>query len=297
MIKNSSRCPVCHDQGVPGQNIVRGYRYNSCYSCGMLYLDSEVVASAIESILYDENYFKDSLKESLSGYMDYGQQSLPLRMNFRRLLSVILPHLGPSTASTSRSVLDIGCAYGFFLDEVRKEGFSVHGIDISETAIQWMEEHLGISGTIGLSSEAPNGPFDMISAIEVIEHVKNPHSFIHDVSERLKDNGLLIISTGAHDTPLARLLGRRWWYLNPPDHCSIFSKLSMKKLLTHNNFEILEQRIVAFNWVGLNNLLLKIARVVESRTLGVIAGKIPALVLPVPHFTTQLVIARKNNTL
>lgn len=240
---------------------------------------------------YDEDFFNDTLKESMSGYMDYAKQSRPLRMSFRNLLSRILHHI---SLDSPKSLLDVGCAYGFFLDEARKLGLSVQGLDLSESAIQWMEKHLGIKGTVGLSFDAPKGPFDIITAIEVIEHTHNPHSFIDDLYERLKEGGLLVIRTGANDTLTARLLGKRWWYLNPNVHYSIFSRLALKKLILDKGFTLLEHSTIPYDWVGLNNMLLKLARILESKRLGWLASKLPALVVPVFHFSTQFLIAMKR---
>jgi SAM-dependent methyltransferase len=239
---------------------------------------------------YDATYYKDSHRVTMSGYMDYEKQSLPLRMNFRILLSCIRRYL---SLDESRSVLDVGCAYGFFLDEARKAGFHVHGLDLSESAIKWMEKNLCIKGTVGPSTDAPEGPFDLITAIEVIEHIHDPHSFLVDLHTRLKTGGILLIHTGANDTLTTKLLGRQWWYLNPPDHRSIFSRPALRKLVLQSGFEILEHRITPYYWVGLNNMCLKIARVLDSRWLAQLASKMPVLVLPVFHFSTQLLIAQK----
>ena len=257
----------------------------------MLYISDKKNASNPDNEQYDKDYFKDTLKESMSGYMDYSKQSRPLRMNFKILLSRILPYL---PTDTPKSMLDVGCAYGFFLDEARMLGLSVHGLDLSESAVQWMEKHLGIKGTVGFSFNAPKGPFDLITASEVIEHILDPHSFLDDLYKRLNAGGILVIVTGANDTPAARLFGKRWWYLNPPDHCSIFSRSALKKLITDKGFNILEHSLIPYHWVGFNNMLLKVARIFESKRLGWFASKLPTLVVPIFHFSTQFLIAEKR---
>lgn len=257
----------------------------------MLFICSEKTPDGANGKCYDSDYFSSAVKESLSGYMDYEKQSLPLRMNFRNLLSQIHRHM---PFNPNQSLLDVGCAYGFLLDEARKLGMSVHGVDVSENAIQWMEKNLGIKGTVGFSCDAPMGPFDLITAVEVIEHVKDPYSFLSDLYMRLAAGGILAVHTGASDTRTARLLGRRWWYLNPPDHCSVFSRSALKKLITDGGFDILDHSLTSHYWVGLNNMFLKLARILESRQLGYFASKCPVLAVPVFHFSTQLMIAKKR---
>lgn len=282
-------CPVCDHQISYMSYVIRGYAYNSCKSCGLLYIRDGETDAKPHHELYDADYFKDTLKESLTGYMDYVKQSRPLRMNFKTMLS----HIHPYLSHTPVSMLDVGCAYGFFLDEARKIGMSVHGLDLSESAVQWMEKHLGIKGTVGFSYDAPPGPYDLITAIEVIEHIQDLHSFLDDLYERLREGGILMIVTGANDTPAARLLGKRWWYLNPPDHCSIFSRFALKKLISDKGFNVLDHSLIPFHWVGLNNIFLKLSRMLESQRLGRFASALPALVVPVFHYSAQLLIARK----
>jgi len=188
--------------------MIRGYTYYSCNCCGVLYLDKKNLSNS-SSKKYDKDYFEGTSNESMSGYMNYAKQSRALRKNFRIFLSRIKRYL-PSDRYIS--LLDVGCAYGFFLDEARKLGMTVHGLDLSETAIKWMENNLGIKGTVGLSSDAPKGPFNIITAIEVIEHIYEPRLFLDDLYKRLTDDGILVIHTGAVDTLTASLLGKWWWY-------------------------------------------------------------------------------------
>lgn len=257
----------------------------------MLYLSDNNNAAKSVDDQYSEDFFNDTVKDDMSGYMDYAKQSRPLRMNFRNLLSRIYRY---QPFDMSRSMLDVGCAYGFFLDEARQMGISVQGLDLSESAIQWMQEHLGIKGTVGLSSDAPEGPFDLITAIEVIEHTRDPHLFLDDLYGRLKEGGLLVIKTGTNDTLTARLLGKRWWYLNPHVHYSIFSRYALEKLFSDKKFTLLEHSIIPFDWVGLNNMMLKLARMFESKQLGLLASKLPTIIVPVFHYSYQILIARKH---
>ncbi|MBI4699295.1 MAG: class I SAM-dependent methyltransferase [Nitrospirae bacterium] len=289
MSEMTDNCPVCNCAQYIQSFSIRTHVYYSCNSCGVLFLGKEPDPK-FSGNNYDDSYFSSALKDNLSGYMDYAKQSLPLRRNFRTILSHIKSHL---SFKSPISVLDVGCAYGFFLDEARKAGMSVHGLDLSASAVRWMKDNLNIEGTVGLSYNAPEGPFDIVTAIEVIEHIKEPDSFIKNLRKRLKDGGLLVIHTGAVDSLTAKLLGRWWWYLNPPDHCTIFSRQALKHLITENGFEILDHRLMNCSWVGLNNIMLKLARIFESRRLGRFASKLPAWTLPVPHNCVQLLIARK----
>jgi SAM-dependent methyltransferase len=288
MTEDIKNCPVCRNRDFSRSYVIRGYGYVSCNSCGLRFLPDKDDPSSGH---YNKDYFNGSVKKDMSGYIDYAKQSTPMRMYFRTILSHMKPYI---PAGKDISLLDVGCAYGFFLDEARKLGMRVHGLDISEDAIKWIKNNLGIEGTAGLSGDAPEGPFDIITAMEVIEHVDDPGSFIADLHKRIKDKGLLVIHTGAADSPASRLLGRWWWYLNPPDHCTIFSRKALRQLVSEGGFDVLYQTIIPCHWVGLNNMMLKIARMIESEQLGRIALKLPTLPVPVFEYCAQLLIARKR---
>lgn len=283
-------CPVCGYNHSKMSFSFGDYQYLFCNSCGLLYLSREILADA-KFNNYSAGYFEPALTDNLSGYMDYSGQSKALRSNFRRYLSRISRHM---LLKHSLCALDVGCAYGFLLDEARELGLSVHGIDRSPAAIEWMQTHLKISGTVGAISDAPPGPFDLITVSEVIEHIPTPGAFMDEVYKRLKAGGILLIATGANDSPIARRLGRWWWYLNPPDHCTIFSRNALAQLATAAGFEILEHRLFPFHWVGINNGMMKIARVLRKKWLGRIAARLPSAMIPIPHYTTQVLIAKKT---
>lgn len=286
MVEKIGGCPVCGcPESSPGF-LIRGYQYLSCNNCRMLYLEDDVVGTGS----YNAEYFQRSLTRSLTGYPDYQRQERPLRKNFKRYLKKVLPYLH----SERPSMLDVGCAYGFLLDEARRLGFRVHGVDLSEDAIKWMNANLGIEGTAGLLADAPAGPFDVVTVSEVIEHIGNPVLFVSELHERLADKGVLVIVTGACDASCAKLLGKTWWYLNPPDHCSIYSRAALRMLVSKAGFQVIYHGMFPYHWVGLNNGLLKLARMLGSGRLGRISLKLPSLMIPIPHGTTQFLIARKQ---
>lgn len=98
--------------------------------------------------------------------------------------------------------LDIGCGGGLFAEEMAKHGAKVTGLDVSIEAIEVARKHaelsnLGIDYRVG-SIEAlveAKERFDVITALEVVEHVADLKSFLTAAVKLLKPNGLLIIAT------------------------------------------------------------------------------------------------------
>jgi len=72
-------------------------------------------------------------------------------------------------------------------------------------------------------SQLPGGRFDVITCIEVIEHVPNPSLVIDLLARNLKDGGLLILTTGSLTSHLAKLQGISFTYCIPEIHVSLLT--------------------------------------------------------------------------
>lgn len=98
-----------------------------------------------------------------------------------------------------KRVLDVGCGAGLLAEPLARLGGRVTGLDASAELIAVAREHAKRSG-VEIDYRAGElaalaGGFDLITCMEVIEHVAEPASFIHLLAERLAPGGLLILST------------------------------------------------------------------------------------------------------
>jgi 2-polyprenyl-6-hydroxyphenyl methylase/3-demethylubiquinone-9 3-methyltransferase len=98
-----------------------------------------------------------------------------------------------------RTALDVGCGAGLLAEPLARLGAKVTGLDASADLINVAQEHARSSGlTIeyraGELAEL-EGQFDLITCMEVIEHVADPGTFIGALARRLAPDGLLVVST------------------------------------------------------------------------------------------------------
>jgi SAM-dependent methyltransferase len=75
-----------------------------------------------------------------------------------------------------------------------------------------------------LEDLAPELRFDVIVAMDVIEHVPSPRALLVQLLSRLAPGGRLLITTGDGTNPLWRLVGARWWYCYYPEHIAFISR-------------------------------------------------------------------------
>jgi 2-polyprenyl-6-hydroxyphenyl methylase/3-demethylubiquinone-9 3-methyltransferase len=98
-----------------------------------------------------------------------------------------------------KSALDVGCGAGLLAEPLTRLGAKVTGIDAAPEVIAVAREHANAGGLeidyrVG-AVEALDGTFDLVTCMEVIEHVADPAAFVHALARRLAPDGLLILST------------------------------------------------------------------------------------------------------
>jgi 2-polyprenyl-6-hydroxyphenyl methylase/3-demethylubiquinone-9 3-methyltransferase len=112
------------------------------------------------------------------------------------------------------TVLDIGCGGGLMAEAMAARGAKVTGIDLSEGALKVARLHLKESGRQvdyrNISAEALatelSGHFDVITCLEMLEHVPDPGSVIRSIAAMLKPGGQVVFST-LNRTPKGFVLG------------------------------------------------------------------------------------------
>ncbi len=82
-----------------------------------------------------------------------------------------------------------------------------------------------------LAADLPDG-FDVITMFDVIEHMRDPLACLRRAAELLVPGGLLVIETGDLASPWARLLGRHWYFLDPPQHLFYFTAAGLERAVT-----------------------------------------------------------------
>jgi 2-polyprenyl-6-hydroxyphenyl methylase/3-demethylubiquinone-9 3-methyltransferase len=103
------------------------------------------------------------------------------------------------TPLAGKSALDVGCGAGLLAEPLARLGATVTGIDAAPEVIAVAREHaagqgLEIDYRVGDVQQLA-GTFDLVTSMEVIEHVADPAAFLKALAARLAPGGLLILST------------------------------------------------------------------------------------------------------
>lgn len=281
-------CPICGAREGRLRHHIRGYVILACGRCTGWYLREAAAGGAA----YAGGYLRRGADAGETrGYFDYeAERALHLR-NFARNLQLLAQH------GAAGALCDVGCASGHFLAAAAATGrfTSVAGVDVSAEAIAAVRARLGCAAWAGEVEAMPApGRFDVVTMWETIEHIERPVEALAALRGWLAPGGLLAVGTGDNASAAARLLGRRWWYLVPPDHCVYFNRAALATALARAGYRVVGWRRIWMHWVSAANGVMKLLRSFEvdpSRAVEV-ARRVGGVGLPVVHGSTIVAFAR-----
>ena len=133
--------------------------------------------------------------------------------------------------------LDIGCGAGTFLRAAQGCGWQAQGVEVSETSVARVRE-LGFETFHGEVQDAgyPSEHFDVITAVELLEHLVDPGVVVNEAARLLRRGGLFWATTPHGRGMSARLLKLKWSVISPPQHLQLFSVAGLRILLQRAGF-------------------------------------------------------------
>ncbi len=151
-----------------------------------------------------------------------------------RLLDLLERH-----APGGGRLLEVGCGHGLLLDEARRRGWRVEGIEPSASARAHARDALGLDvADATLDGLAAGERFDAVVLADVLEHLDDPVGAVQACRELLAPGGALLVVTPDPSSRTARLAGSRWWgYL--PAHTFLLPRATLVRTVSDAGFEVL----------------------------------------------------------
>jgi 2-polyprenyl-3-methyl-5-hydroxy-6-metoxy-1,4-benzoquinol methylase len=146
----------------------------------------------------------------------YLEEEAGRRATARRLLARIARH------APAGRLLDVGCGHGLLLDEARRAGYAVTGLELSRAAAAHARAELGLDvreTALEAFAQHADGRFDAIVCADVLEHLDDPRAALATSAQLLAPGGVLCVVTPDPSSPTARIAGRRWWGFVPAHTC------------------------------------------------------------------------------
>jgi SAM-dependent methyltransferase len=238
---------ACINCGHTSYDLYASYDDNSIYECRecSLMIRQPLPSLDILKTIYGPGYYENEnlLSQEVNfcyGYLDYRFEcaiNRPERISMLKKIRKLL--------NTSRPLLlDFGCGFGDFLLDSREQGFEAYGIELSGFArSEAKAAGLDVRPYTSLRTIATfKKKFDVITGIDVVEHLLDPLAFLEQAYVSLAPGGVLVLTTMDMKSLIARLMKNRFEDAKRIDHVYFFSKKNLIELLQKVGFEILEAK-------------------------------------------------------
>ena len=263
------RCKICGSPQVSLYCYKQTATYYTCRGCGLIFQFPRPSEEAM--IAYVNAAYKNG------NYSEYvGAREMKLD-HFEWRMKEMRPYLKRGR------LLDVGCSCGFFLQVAEKEGFDVHGLEFSSSAIAAADPALRPrirELTVDrLALEQPEC-YDVVTAFDLIEHLDQPNDFLRSARRLLSPGGTLAVSTPDAGHFLRYFMRSKWPMLQPMQHLTIFSDKSLRLVLEMTGFELVmldrAHKTVSFAYLVnqirelnpvLSTTLQKVGRLVPQSTM------------------------------
>ena len=276
-------CPACGTQAVQQFLYAKnGCQILRCTQCGLGRADA---TGFDPESYYTADYFSGGHDD---GYADYLGAEPILRREFAGTVEFIRKF------RPSGRLLDVGCAYGFFLQEAKRV-YEVSGIELAEDAAEHCRRSglRVISGVADETNLAQLGAMDVVVLLDVIEHLPSPSETLALCARHLNPGGIIVITTGDFGALTARLAGARWRLMTPPQHLWFFSRESIRRMAPPLGLS-LEHFDHPWKLVPLSLITFQLRRMVGLRSASVSASG--SVGLPVNLFDAMRVVLRKRSS-
>jgi SAM-dependent methyltransferase len=200
------------------------FKIVECNLCGFVYVNPRPKANALKAFYTD--YHQNRIGEPML-WKPYMHKIFTKSAN---LLGKLCPQKG--------KLLDIGCGYGFFLEEATKRGWQASGIDLSQECVAFAKER-GQKAELALPEDIKEKNFDAITMFYVLEHLPDPLATLRTVRKLLKPGGVLLLRV-PHTTPIVKRLKSikiKNNLFDPPFHLCDFSPETLAAMLKKAGFK------------------------------------------------------------
>lgn len=245
-IYDKNVCPLCKKEGqklfVTSDKVFKKpgiFQVFHCQNCQIDFIECpENLAD-----YYGNDYFSDLINEKdllfrikshiIANY--YASTGLK-----KKIYSFLLGFIAALPKEKGR-IMDVGCGPGDILYLLKKAGFDVYGLDISQHAIEAARNNDLDNVIVGMEdklAEFPDEFFDCIRGSHVIEHMPDPVKFLNICRQKLKEDGSLILATPNINSFNRIIFGEHTkCYRDIPRHIILFSNKGIIKLLKKSGFE------------------------------------------------------------
>jgi len=213
----------------------------SCSTCGFAHIVPLPLTSSVDA--FYENEFYEKTKQ---GYIKKHTEDLEWwKTEFDDKYQIFK---GKLSGIRNPRLLDIGSGPGYFIQEGKKRGWEVLGIEPGGLPHHFSTNELGmdvIRGVFSTDNYKQFGKFHVVHMNNVLEHMVNPHQVFSMIHKILFPDGLLCVTVPNDFNPLQEILTKfmkkEHWWVNTREHLNYFNIESLTGLFERNGFKVFEK--------------------------------------------------------
>jgi 2-polyprenyl-3-methyl-5-hydroxy-6-metoxy-1,4-benzoquinol methylase len=225
------RCNLCSRSDFATLFRLNGFTIAKCRQCKLIAVTNP---PSLEELVkyYDDAYYNGG---DAHVYYNYLAGENARRKDFLCRLHDLARYV-----SKPGSLIEVGSAYGLFLDVARQQGWKARGVELSPTSSEYARCHLGLDVVTGdLSVVSMSEPYDAAVGWDVIEHLVNPMETLIRINTHLRMGGIIAFSTGNAACAGVFVYGRRWHLYAPPWHLFYFTPTTLTSMLEIAGFSVI----------------------------------------------------------
>lgn len=265
------------------------YNIYSCINCKLVF----VYPLPNPESVYNEDYFSGA--KGGFGYVDYDKDKEPMIPTFNKYLDLFTKF-----GKTEGDLFDIGAATGFFMNLARIRGYNVSGVEMSKHAAEIAQKN-GLKVFVGdlMSLHLKDNVYDVVTMLDVLEHMTDPFTELIEVKRILKKGGLLVVNSPNGQSFLAKFLKSKWHLVLPPEHLYYFSPKNLSEYLEKNGFTLVYGGTIGkrFTFQYIFKMLYKWQKLEVWNYLSKVFSKglLSKLFIPINLYDNFFVILKKND--
>lgn len=231
-------CPLCggsasdgfadardYNKGIPGI-----FHYVRCRGCSLVFLNPRPRPERMEDVYVGSRECASMGQEGIDAKIE-------VPVNAARADFV-------SAHCAGRSIYDVGCGCGWFLEHMRRRGWNVSGLDMDAESVAFARDRMGLTGvqTGRWGAGDRRIQADVVSLVHALEHMPDPVGALAAAKEALLPGGVVFVETPNIGSWPARLFGRRWVTLDAPRHMALFSPETLRKAMEKAGLRVIALR-------------------------------------------------------
>ena len=222
-------CNICGGDDV--RQLFQIERYDTvfsvkrCRNCGLAYLNPRPTSGELDGY-YSQVYNYSGFLKSKDSIKQRCRVDIELIQRYKK----------------GGNLLEVGCMFGFLLDQARQHEYNPYGVEISQQAAEYAKDTLGLDVHNGRLEESSFGDrfFDVVFLSHLIEHLEDPSASLKFIHRIMKDDGVLIMKCPNFGSLMSKLTRRHWWWIAPPEHLYHFTPKTISSLLRSAGFSRIE---------------------------------------------------------